>query len=73
MVQVGGIRAVRATTEQLANLRTVELALGDATKNKLAAAAASSTAALAVQAAGTKPTARIGQLSQIWRLTPTAT
>jgi peptidoglycan hydrolase-like protein with peptidoglycan-binding domain len=42
------------TTEQLANLRTLELALGDATRNKLAAAAAAATAALAVQAAGTK-------------------
>lgn len=42
------------TTEQLANLRTVELALGDASKNELAAAAAAVTAALAVQAAGTK-------------------
>ena len=42
------------TTEQLANLRTLELALGDATRNKLAAAAAAATAELAVQAAGTK-------------------
>jgi peptidoglycan hydrolase-like protein with peptidoglycan-binding domain len=40
------------TTEQLANLRSLETALGEATKSKLAAAAAAATAALAVQAAG---------------------
>jgi peptidoglycan hydrolase-like protein with peptidoglycan-binding domain len=42
------------TTEQLADVRALELALGDATKNKLAAASAAVTAALAVQAARTR-------------------
>ena len=42
------------TTEQLANLRSIEIALDDAAKNKLIAAAAAGTAALAVQAARIK-------------------
>jgi peptidoglycan hydrolase-like protein with peptidoglycan-binding domain len=42
------------TTEQLANLRSIELALDDAAKNKLIAAAAAGTAALTVQAARIK-------------------
>jgi peptidoglycan hydrolase-like protein with peptidoglycan-binding domain len=42
------------TNEQLANLRLLETAFGDATKNKIAAATSASTAALGVKAARTK-------------------
>jgi peptidoglycan hydrolase-like protein with peptidoglycan-binding domain len=42
------------TPEQLANLRVLETAFGDATKNKLAAATAAATAEYAVKAARTK-------------------
>jgi len=42
------------TIEQLANIRTLELGLGDAKKNKLAAAGAAATAARAVESARAK-------------------
>jgi len=42
------------TAEQLANLRVLETAYGDATKNKIAATTAATTAALGVKAARTK-------------------
>jgi peptidoglycan hydrolase-like protein with peptidoglycan-binding domain len=52
--EAAGYEPFGPTAEQLANLRTLEFALGDATKDKLAAAAAAATAELAVQAAGMK-------------------
>lgn len=49
-----GFEAFGPTPEQLANLRVLETAFGDATKNKLAAATAAATAEYAVKAARTK-------------------
>jgi peptidoglycan hydrolase-like protein with peptidoglycan-binding domain len=49
-----GYESFGPTGEQQANLRSLELALGDAHGNKLAAAAAAATAALAVKAAEIK-------------------
>src|SRR5919106_129273 len=49
--EAAGYEPFGPSTEQLANLRTLEVAFVDATKNELAAAAAAATAALAVQAA----------------------
>ncbi len=49
-----GYEAFGPTLEQLANLRTLETAFGDATKNKIAAATAAATAAFTVKATRSK-------------------
>ena len=49
-----GFEPFGPTTEQMASLRLLETAFGDATKNKIAASTAASTAALSVKAARTK-------------------